>query len=200
MISGGLMDATTATLAGATIAASVALAGYVLNQRAQRTALRARMFADALQSVRQLMELPYLVWRRSDTSAVTVETLGRTQSQVVSNIRFHLQLLEIECPRVSRAFYLLQLRARGQAAANRDLAWREPLTGSSKPVWADPDFRYDVAPETALCIAAMRAQNSFFGRLRRKGLEQQCELLEHRDSLDLPAAVWFRPRSDVASY
>jgi hypothetical protein len=181
------------TIAAATIAALVAVTGFLVAQGAQRRERRHRVFADALAAVRDAQDLPYLVWRRADTTPATVEQLGRIQSEILGRVRFYELLLAIEEPRVARAYQLLQLRTRQQAADHRDLAWQSPLVGSDAPVWSTPDFVWDNGPEFTLCTDAMRVVAAPFPVVHWPAIKRRLVRLEQRDNLGRSATDWFRP-------
>ena len=183
------------TVVAATIASLVALVGYLGSQRIQRVERRAQLFADAMRAVDQVHELPFLIWRRADTSEETVQRLGRLQSELLQNARYYVNLLRIEAPYVASAFYLLAVRARRQTHVNRVVAWEDPLTGTGRRVSDQPPFRQDVGPEVQLCVDAMRAANSWAPLLRRRGLDHRRRRLETRESLGVPASEWFQPMS-----
>jgi hypothetical protein len=128
------------TVLAAAIASVVALIGYLGSQRIQHVERRAQIFAQAMRAVDQVHELPYLIWRRSDSSPETVRRLGERQSILLEDVRYYVNLLRIENPRVAKVYYLLAVRVRRQTHVNRRIAWEDPLIGSSCHLADSPPF------------------------------------------------------------
>jgi hypothetical protein len=105
------------TVFAAGLASAVALVGYLGSQRIQRVERRAQVFAQAMRAVDHLQELPYLIWRRSDSSPGSVQRLGEQQSALIQEVRYFVNLLRIENREVARVYHLLARRVRRQMHA-----------------------------------------------------------------------------------
>lgn len=185
------------TVLAASLASAVALVGYMGSQRLQRVERRAQVFAQAMRAVDQVQELPYLVWRRADSSPETVQRLGEQQSALLQEVRYFVNLLRIENGEVAKVFHLLARRVRRQMHANRRVAWEDPLIGSGRHLAEHPPFQIDVGPELKLCIDAMQAANSWAPWLRYPGIRRRRKTLELRDNMGEPSADWFVPLERV---
>jgi hypothetical protein len=150
-----------------------------------------------MQAVDHLQELPYLIWRRSDSSPENVQRLGEQQSALIQEVRYFVNLLRIENHEVATVYHLLARRVRRQMHANRRIAWEDPLIGSGRKLAEYPPFQIDIGPELQLCIDSMRAANSWAPALRYPGIRRRRRVLEARDNLGESSSVWFVPLERV---
>jgi hypothetical protein len=186
-----------ATIFAAGLASAVALVGYLGSQRIQRVERRAQLFAQAIRAVDQLQELPYLIWRRSDSTPETVQRLGERQSDLLQDVRYFVNLLQIENLEVAKVYHLLARRVRRQMHANRRIAWEDPLIGSGRQLAEWPPFQIDIGPELQLCIDSMRAGISWTPSFRYPGIHRRRRVLEARDNFGESASDWFIPLERV---
>ena len=73
-------------LSTAIIAGLVALTGYLLNQFANRRERTSKVYAEALEAIREYQELPYKIRRRPDSNGTTRAALGDKTGDVVSRL------------------------------------------------------------------------------------------------------------------
>ena len=161
-----------ATIAGALIALTGVGVGLLVDQRAAGAERRTRVFAEAMRAARDYREFPYLVWRRANNDMTTVEALGKTQSATLSNLRFHLNWLELEDPHVATAYRLLYQRMKQSVPDNRRAAWREPLLSDKRRLDRNPEHfsRSEDQVEVHLCRELMKANLHQGKRSQRRAL------------------------------
>ena len=110
------------------IAAGVAVAGYVIQQRASRRDQRAVLYAEALRAVEDYREAPYRV-RRRDGSHDARRAITDHISDVQSRISFHSGWLRLNAPApVADAYDTHVAAARAEAGAQMTDAWAAPPT------------------------------------------------------------------------
>jgi hypothetical protein len=85
-----------AGLSTAIIAGLVALTGYLLNQFANRRERKSKVYAEALEAIREYQELPYKIRRRPDSSGTTRAALGDKTGEVVSRLWFYRAWLQTD--------------------------------------------------------------------------------------------------------
>ncbi|MFF2550736.1 hypothetical protein ACFVUS_07030 [Nocardia sp. NPDC058058] len=161
----------------ASIAASVALVGYVVNQAAARRERRAKAYAEALRTIRQYQEVPYRVARRLDSSADTRTKLDNLHGEIMSGIGFHLGWLRLESSDTAAAYEALWERSRTFGKVYRKWAWKQPLVSADAQMAITLPFTYDIKPELDVCIRAMRADTRFFGWWARRVARQHAVAL-----------------------
>lgn len=129
-------DASTilAAAAAALIAATVAVIGYSLQQRAARRDQRAALYAEALRAVEDYLEAPYRI-RRRDGSAQARRDVSNHISDIKSRINFHIGWLRINAPAVvSTAYEAYVLAAQTDAGPQMTAAWQSRPTRKDRDV------------------------------------------------------------------
>ena len=121
------MNAGFATVLTGIIAGLVALTGYLLNQSANRRERKSKVFAEALEAIRDYQELPYKIRRRPDSDGGTRAELGRHTGDVVSKLWYYRAWLETESPLVSIAYRDLMAETKRYGGLYRAAAWSEPI-------------------------------------------------------------------------
>lgn len=164
------------TIAAAIIAASVAVIGYLVNQRNLRIERKTRLYADALKQIRAYQELPYEIWRRTGDDPEEVRLLSQRVNAAYSGIQFHLQRLQIESPTVAQAYLDLYEQTGRQSRINRQRAWQDTMSTSGLKPDEDP-FRGDNGREIDLCVEAMRAEISLLRFVRHGGINRKLTAL-----------------------
>lgn len=167
-----------ATIVAALIAFTGVGVGVLINQHANRVERRTKVYAESLRALRDYRELPYLIWRRANSTPDTVAELGRTQSSTLSNVRFYLNWFEIESPVVARAYRLLYELLKQNYHINKSYAWNHALVKQTKKDFGQNPAGFaelpDDAPEVILCVEAMRQDiRLHVRRAVRKGLLQE---------------------------
>lgn len=170
-----------ATVAAASIAALVALAGYLANQFVARRDRRISMFAEALRALRAYQEVPYRIAKRSKSDAEKREELGTLISESFAQVRFYLGWLQIHSPEVGEAYGLLFSKVAELARAYRDDAWNRPLTATDADMCGELyPYHEQTEEQRLLCLAAMRADLKPFPKLRMGGI--RCGLRRSKNS------------------
>ncbi|MFC9436161.1 hypothetical protein [Nocardia sp. NPDC057030] len=170
----------------AIIAASAALAGYVINQLAARREQRIKTYAEALRTIRQYQEIPYRVARRTDSTAATRTKLDTQHGEIMSAVGFHLGWLELESPTTAAAYRALWERSRIFGRVHRKWAWRQPLVSADAEMAITLPIRYEIKPELAICVRAMRADSHFFGWRARRAVRRDAAALTERRATEPP--------------
>lgn len=117
-----------AGVVAALIAACVAVVGYSRQKAVARRALRAQMYATAVQAVEDYLEGPYRI-RRRDGSPEARHALTRELSDIKSSIEYHKTLLRIHgSASVADAYETFAAIARTEAGPAMTAAWRERPT------------------------------------------------------------------------
>jgi hypothetical protein len=157
----GPADAATvvAAVLGAAIAAWIVVVGYRRQKEATRREERVAVYAEALRTVEDYLEAPYLILR-SDGSHQARMDLVRHLSAIQSRIEFHRAWLQIHAAPASYAAYEELVRcAKAEAGKQMTDAWRSRPTRRDWDVpigTALPHPRSDVAK--AVVLDAMRTE------------------------------------------
>lgn len=117
-----------ATLIAAVLAAAVAVLGYSCQQHILRKERRAAIYSEALRTVEDYLEAPYLVRRRdgSDSARLTVTT---HISDIQSRLAYYDALLEIHArAEIATAYKALVSSARAEAGKAMRDAWEAAPT------------------------------------------------------------------------
>jgi hypothetical protein len=147
-----------ATIIAALVAAVVATFGYVITARAKLLEDRRKTYAAALAAVCDYQELPYRIRRRSDYSAATRAALGTTISDIQRDLDFHSQLLELDSPKLGRAYRALVETSRRLGKPHRDEAWTLPPAAEDKAMSFAEEYPYENDKQWNLCRERMREQ------------------------------------------
>ena len=166
-----------ATIAAASIAALVGLAGYLTNQFVARRDRRISMYAEALRALRAYQELPYRIAKRSRSDSEKREELGTLTSGSFAQVRFFLGWLQIHSPEVGEAYSLLFSKVSELTRAYRGDAWNRPLAATDSDMCGELyPYHAETEEQRLLCLAAMRANLKPFSKLRmgkiRRSLRQ----------------------------
>jgi len=166
----------------ALIAAAVAILGYAINQLQTHRERRARIFAEALATAVDYIQMPYIIGTRSvppqevdSTDRMLAETLVRSEigkrlREIQARLYFHQSLIQLESVPVARAYNRLVLQARLTGSVARKEAWRKPPITSDEEFTIQWSFRFpSVEDEWRNCITAMRRRLGFRFRSRIKG-------------------------------
>jgi len=145
-----------ATIIAALVAAAVATFGYAITARAKLLDDRRKTYAAALAAVCDYQELPYRIRRRSDSSAATRAALGTTISDIQRDLDFHNQLLELDSPKLGRAYRALVETSRGTGKPHRDEAWAQPPANEDKAMSFAKEYRYEDDDQWEFCRLRMR--------------------------------------------
>ncbi len=145
-----------ATIIAALVAAAVATLGYVITARAKLLEDRRKTFAVALTAVHAYQELPYRIRRRPDSTTATRAALGTTISDIQRDLDFHRRLLELDSPKLGRAYYALVQKSRAVGKSYRDRAWEHLPAGEDKAISFPEEYRYDDEEQVAFCLEQMR--------------------------------------------
>jgi hypothetical protein len=150
----------TAGIIVASIAALVAIFGYVYVQVGARRERVGRTFADALAAVHDLRGMPYLVRRRPANDAATRWELAKRLNEIHSRLDFHRAWLRVEAAPVAEPFEELVTQVRDQASEYMDWSLQQP------PFESDPElvahlserFTYDgLNDRIERCVSEMRS-------------------------------------------
>jgi hypothetical protein len=113
-------------LSTAIIAGLVALTGYLLNQFANRRERTSKVYAEALEAIREYQELPYKIRRRPDSNGTTRAALGDKTGEVVSRLWFDRAWLQTDSE-VGAAYRDLMAQTKQDGGIYRATAWSEPV-------------------------------------------------------------------------
>jgi hypothetical protein len=156
-----------ATIWTGIIAGLVALTGYLLNQSANRRERRSKVFAEALEAIRDYQELPYKIRRRPGSDGKTRAELGRDTGDAVSKLWYYRAWLETESAEVSAAYRDLIAETKRDGNSYRATAWSEPVIMTDSDARLKDKYTYDNKPELALYLMAIRRELSPFAFLLR---------------------------------
>lgn len=121
-------------LAAALVAASVAVGGYMLQQRSARRDRHRTMYAEALRAVEDYLEAPYRI-RRRDGSAASRQALATHVSEIQSRLNFYCAWLQLHAPdHVHAAYVELVASAKREAGAQMTAAWQARPTTRDRDV------------------------------------------------------------------
>jgi hypothetical protein len=123
-----------AAVAGALVAATVAVVGYSRQQHERRRDQRAAVYAEALRAVEDYLEAPYRILRR-DGSTETRRALTEHLSAIKSRISFHTGWLRLHAPAdVSASYEEFVRAAENDAGPQMTAAWRSRPTKHDRDV------------------------------------------------------------------
>jgi len=123
-----------ATIIAALLATVVAVAGYSIQQRIARKQRRAEVYSEALRTVEDYLEAPYLV-RRRDGSAAARQSITTHISDIQSRLSYYCALLEIHAhTEISAAYRALVSAARAESGKAMSEAWGERPTRRDRGV------------------------------------------------------------------
>lgn len=106
----------------AAIAATVAVLTLVAQSRRSRTDRQRVLMADAFGDIATYCEYPYIVRRRSGTREDR-ETITNDLSEIQKRLNRNRFVLEVEAPRVGRAYVALLAQVREIAGASIRAGW-----------------------------------------------------------------------------
>jgi hypothetical protein len=172
------VNASTATVTAAAIAALAAVAGYLSTQRWKRRDDKARLYADALQAVRRYEELPFRIARRADSTPATRERIAGIVSDSFIELGHYRALLLLHSREVGDAYSLLLNRTHRDCRPHRQEAWGMQPPESDSAAHMGGKFLFDNKPELALCVVAMR-----------RSLQPGAHFRARRTQLDLRALI-----------
>jgi hypothetical protein len=104
----------------------------------------------------------FKIRRRSSSDSATREALGREWSDVLSNLIFYLDWLNIESPLVGLAYADLFEQTRKFGRIYRTMAWKEKVFESDEQMADDLQFGYANRRELELCLMTMRREMSMW--------------------------------------
>lgn len=123
-----------ATILAALLAAIIAVWGYAHQQSMARKERLATIYSEALRTVEDYLEAPYLI-RRRDGSATSRQAVTSKISDIQSRISYYCALLEVHAPREASASYAdLVKAARLEAGPVMSAAWKERPTKRDREV------------------------------------------------------------------
>jgi hypothetical protein len=155
-------------LSTAIIAGLVALTGYLLNQFANRRERKSKVYAEALEALREYQELPYKIRRRPDSNGTTRAALGDKTGDVVSRLWFYRAWLQTDSAEVGAAYRDLMTQTKQNGGLYRASAWSEPVLTKDEDAPLKDKYIYDNKPELALYLLAIRRELSPFAFLLRR--------------------------------
>lgn len=156
----------------AALAAVTAMAGYLLNNRANRRIEKARYYAEALNAVEQYGALPYIFKRRHDSSKETRAQLANTITEVQATLRFYQGWLELDSPTVGDAYNHLVNKMREKSNGYRKEALLAPPAQEDRDIEIAP-YNYNAEAEQDYCIAVMRQELRLLRWPRNRQLKSQ---------------------------
>ncbi len=112
-------------LIAASVAALVAVLGYLYERRSKRNDDLRTLFSEALQAVAEYQELPYLVRRRSDQSPMTPAELIAKASSTQTQLDFFVARLNLESKPLGEAYSSLVQAVRLETGPQITEAWHE---------------------------------------------------------------------------
>lgn len=151
------------------LASFVALSGYLMNQAANRRERKAKLFAEALEAIKGLEEIPFRIARRPASDGPTRAAVGDVFSDLLVRLGLYRASMQIEAPTVAVAYTLLLDQTHRQVQPLRRAAWAAPLMSTDAAAYLDGVFPVvDNQPEWGLCLAVMRAELRSFPFLHRR--------------------------------
>lgn len=111
-------------IAAAGLAATVVVGGYLYERRNKRRDDLRTLFSDALETVAEYQELPYLVRRRADSSPMTTAELSAKISAVQTRLDFFAARLSLEAEEVGSTYVQLVKTIRAESGSQVSEAWR----------------------------------------------------------------------------
>jgi hypothetical protein len=137
---------------------------YWFNQRAARRERRSAMFAEALATVEEYVEMPYRIRRRPRTAQARYELTDQL-SRLQSRLAFHQALLQMESPEIAVAYADLVRTARMQAGAQMNEAWRQPVLTTDTAMNLGVRYpREEIDAARMACLLVMRGALHARGR------------------------------------
>lgn len=117
------------TLVAALIAGGIALFSLAANQQRARKDRQRELFGNAFAAVTEYREYPFVV-RRRDEQGLDRQVIARELSGVQAKLNQYIARLQIEAPRVGRAYSQLVRETRRIAGAEISRSWdTEPQGG-----------------------------------------------------------------------
>jgi hypothetical protein len=153
------------TVIAASIAALVAVVGYLLNQQASRRQTKAEFYSRALRSIKEVEELPYRIAERGAEPTGRVSA-AKTCSDAFVDTAFFKGWLYIDNQTVGKVYDILSQRSMVTGLPLRKAAWENPVPANSKTLMDGYDY-YDSRPEWNLCITVMRNELRLFPTFTR---------------------------------
>lgn len=150
-----------ATVLAAILAATIAIVGYGIQQRATRKERRVTIYSEALRAVEDYLEAPYLV-RRRDGSAASRQNVTTQISEIQSRLSYYCALLEIHAhSEISNAYMRLLRAARAEAGPEMSKAWKGRPTVKDKNVPLGQRFERTRSDAARLAlVSAIRRRDS----------------------------------------
>jgi hypothetical protein len=164
------------------IAGLVALIGYLLNQLANRRERKSKVYAEALEAIREYQELPYKIRRRPDSEGATRAALGDKTGDVVSKLWFYRAWLQTDSAEVGDAYRDLMAQTKRNGGIYRSTAWSEPVLMKDEDAQLKDKYVYDNKPELTLYLFAIRRELSPFAFLLRRSTRRRLALQRDKRS------------------
>ena len=147
-----------APLIVASIAAVVAIFGYLVNGSINRLSERRKAYAQALADLERLKHLPYDIRRRPDSSTESRARVAAAISEALALVAFHRRWLMLDSESVSDAYEALVAKISDTNVRFRlDALRTEPATEDHLLHLADI-YTYDDGAECDACILKMRRE------------------------------------------
>ncbi|MEX0992209.1 MAG: hypothetical protein WD004_08085 [Actinomycetota bacterium] len=142
---------------GIAVAALVAVAGYLVNQRLARRERKSTMFASAIEATVAYQEMPYRVRRRPPDDASERMRLVNSMSDVQEKIAFHQAWIATESEQVAEKYKVLVDAVRREAGEHMRQAWLQPAISSDADVnMAEPLLCPEADRAREQCVEGMR--------------------------------------------
>lgn len=150
------------------IAALVGIAGFLLNQLANRRERKSKIYAEALEAVQEYAELPYRIRRRASEDGPTRAALGDRISDLHAKLAFYRRWLQIDSAEVSSAYEDFVDKTTTACRGFWSAAWKEPvLTEDKQAALIDVGYVAKFDEELRLCLSAMRRELSSWASVTR---------------------------------
>jgi len=151
------------------LASAIALLGYLMNQAASRRERKAKLFAEALEAVKALEEMPFRIARRPASDGPTRAAIGGQLSDLFVRLGFYRAWTQIEAPRVGEAYVILLDQTQREVRPLRKAAWAADLLGVDAEAYLDGTYPVlDNKREWSLCLAIMQMELRPLVILRRR--------------------------------
>lgn len=152
----------------ASVAALVAVLGYLYERRNKRNDDLRTLFSEALEAVAEYQELPYLVRRRSEQSPMTRSELIARASSIQTRLDFYVARLSLESKALGDAYSLFVLTVRRETGPQITEAWGEPRIEADDDVPLGVAYLREEGQEAKVaCIQAMQRYLRSYFRGRR---------------------------------
>jgi hypothetical protein len=157
-----------AALSAGVVAGAGALLGFLGNQLANRRERKSKVYAEALEAIKEYEELPYRIRRRPSSDGATRAALGNMVGEVLSKLWFYQAWIHTDSAEVGAAYSALMAQTQGSGGPFRAAAWSTPVITKDEDAHLRDQFIYDNKPELALCLLVMRRELSPWTFLLRR--------------------------------